>query len=324
MTAPITAVDAEFYTAQQRIVRTTVNEAQAAWRQLDSPAIDSATAAALRLQVVATVEEAQAEAAALAPLYIAATLAALGAVSNPVGALVSAMFSGIAANGLPLAALVDFALRRYRLALLAGVPPSEAHALGLAKLLTYVSTETADAGRIARHTTAILEPELAGYERVVTLPACGRCILLAGRLYTFSTGFLRHPRCDCDMRPVTHDQWHDDRPGNNPRDLFDSMTTEQQNKAFGVGDAEAIRAGADISRVVNARRKNAVYVAAGHEYTHDATTVRGHGRQLGELAKQGGQYSRSRVPRPTAAQLVNTVPDRAELIRQLRRFGYLR
>lgn len=126
----MSTVDAEFYTAQQRIVRTAANEAQTAWRQLDGPAIDTAAAAALRLQVGATVQEAQAEAAALAPLYIAATLAALGAVSNPVGALVSAMFYGLAANGLPLAALVDFALRRCRLALLAGVHPSEAHAPG--------------------------------------------------------------------------------------------------------------------------------------------------------------------------------------------------
>ncbi|MCX2950851.1 hypothetical protein [Lentzea sp. NEAU-D7] len=324
MTAPKTEVDTRFYTAQQRIVRTAANEAQTAWRRLDSPAADSAAATALRLQVVATIEEAQAEAAALAPLYIAATLAALGAVSNPVGALVSAMFAGLATNGMPLSALVDFALRRYRLALLAGVPPSEAHALGLAKLLTYVTTEAADAGRLARHTAAILEPELAGYERVVTLPACGRCILLAGRLYSFSTGFERHPTCDCDMKPVTHDQWHNDRPSNTPRGLFESMTPAQQNKAFGPGDAEAIRAGADISRTVNARRKNAVYVAGGHEYTLDATTVRGHGRQLGELGKQGGRYSRSRVPRPTAAQLVNTARDRDELIRQLGRFGYVR
>ncbi|GHH59656.1 hypothetical protein [Lentzea cavernae] len=102
------------------------------------------------------------------------------------------------------------------------------------------------------------------------------------------------------------------------------MTTAQQNKAFGPGDAEAIRAGADISRTVNARRRNAVYVAGGHEYTLDATTVRGVGRQLGDLAKQGRRFSSTRTPRPTAAQLVNTARDRDELINQLRRFGYLR
>lgn len=102
------------------------------------------------------------------------------------------------------------------------------------------------------------------------------------------------------------------------------MTPEQQNKAFGPGDAEAIRAGAGISRTVNARRKNAVYVAGGREYSLDATTVRGVSRQVGELAKQGGRYSRSHTPRPTAAQLVDTARKRNELINQLRRFDDLR
>ena len=109
------------------------------------------------------------------------------------------------------------------------------------------------------------------------------------------------------------------------RALFDAMTPAQQNEAFGVGAADAIRAGADISRVVNARRRNAVYVAGGHEYTREATTVRGIGRQLGELGRQPGRrYSSARTPRPTAAQLVNTARDRDELITQLRWFGYLR
>jgi hypothetical protein len=50
---------------------------------------------------------------------------------------------------------------------------------------------------------ALAEQEVAGYERTVVLAACGRCILLAERLYRYSTGFLRHPRCDCQMKPVT-------------------------------------------------------------------------------------------------------------------------
>ncbi|GAA1291945.1 hypothetical protein [Saccharothrix xinjiangensis] len=120
-------------------------------------------------------------------------------------------------------------------------------------------------------------------------------------------------------------EWREDGANRSPRALFDGMTRAQQDKAFGKGDAAAIRAGADIGRVVNARRRGQVYVASGYEFTRDATTSRGIGRQLGELAKQGGRYRRSQVPRPTAAQLVNAVGEnREELVRQLRRFGYLR
>lgn len=325
VTTSLVMTDTMYYVAQQRIVRMAVDRTQTAWNQLD--AADSVTVwtEQVRPSVVEHLEYAQESAASLAPLYIAATLAAARAVSSPVAAVVAAAFAGFAANGLPLALLLDFAFRLYQRSLAAGMPPSEARAIGLARLLTYVSTETADAGRLAHAAAALAEPEIAGYERTVILPACGRCILLAGRLYRYSTGFLRHRRCDCQMKPVTWEQWRENNTGNHPRALFEGMTPAQQNKAFGVGDAEAIRAGADISRVVNARRKGAVFVAGGHEYTHEATTVRGVGRQLGELGKQPGRrYSSARTPRPTAAQLVNTVRDRDELITQLRRFGYLR
>ncbi|NKE61752.1 hypothetical protein FXN61_35335 [Lentzea sp. PSKA42] len=320
-----TTADADHYRAQQRIVRVAVDQAQAAWKLLNASDAFGSWTQLVRPRVVQDLEHAQESAAALAPLYIAATLATARAVSSPVAAVVAAAFAGFAANGLPLALLLDFAFRLYQKAVAAGMPPSEARAIGLARLLTYVSTETADAGRLAHAAAALAEPEIAGYERIIVLPACGRCILLAGRLYRYSTAFLRHPRCDCQMKPVTWEQWREDRPGNHPRALFEAMTPAQQNDAFGAGDADAIRAGADISRVVNARRRNAVYVAGGHEYTREATTVRGVGRQLGDLGKQPGRrYSSARTPRPTAAQLVNTARDRDELITQLRRFGYLR
>ncbi|WP_158885063.1 hypothetical protein [Amycolatopsis anabasis] len=314
-----TAADREYYRAQQRIVRQAANQVQRAWTELDTE-----TWPELRPELVAAITEGQADAAALAPRYIAATLAAAGAVSNPLGELVARGFAGRAANGLSLARLVDFAFSLYRRAIGLGMPPSEARAAGLARALLYTSTEVADAGRLAVQVGSVLEPEIAGHERIVHLPACGRCTQLAGRLYRNSTGFLRHPRCDCSMKPVTREQWRTQRPGNNPRALFTAMTPEQQEKAFGKGGAAAIRAGADLSRVVNARRKGAVYVAGGHEYTREAITSRGVGRQLGDLKKRPGRrYRTSGVARPTPAQLVNSTRDEPELTEQLRRFGYL-
>jgi hypothetical protein len=321
---PSTGTDADYYRAQQRIVRVAVDQAQTAWRQLDPREASASWVEEVRPQVVTAVEEAQQESAALAPLYIAGTLLAAGAVSAPLALLVASAFVGLAANGLLISALMDFAFGYYRRAKAADVPETEARALGLAKLLTYVSTETDDTARLAVHVGAVVEPEIAGYERVVTLPACGRCILLSGRLYRYSTGFLRHPRCDCSMRPVTSEQWREGGTSRSPQALFDGMTRAQQDKAFGKGEAAAIRAGADIGRVVNARRAGQVYVAGGYELTREAITSRGIGRQLGALAKQGGRYRRSQVPRPTAAQLVNAMGgNQEELIRQLRRFGYL-
>jgi hypothetical protein len=328
LTAPAqlsTGTEADYYRAQQRIVRAAVDQAQTAWRQLDPRDPSASWVEEVRPEVVTAVEEAQQESASLAPLYIAGTLLAAGAVSAPLALLAASAFVGLAANGLVLSALMDFAFGYYRRARAADVPETEARALGLAKLLTYVSTETNDTARLAVHVGAVVEPEIAGYERVVTLPACGRCILLSGRLYRYSTGFLRHPRCDCTMRPVTSEQWREGGSSRSPQALFDGMTLAQQDKAFGKDEAAAIRAGADIGRVVNTRRRGQLYVAGGREFTREAVTSRGIGHQLGELSKRGGRYRRTGTLRPTAAQLVGVVGDDAdELVRQLRRFGYVR
>lgn len=324
MTAPTTSPDTSYYLDQQRVLRAAVDRAQAAWRELPAGTDGHEVwTGQVRPELVSAVEQAQADSVSLAPLYVAATIAAAGAVSAPLGALVTRAWVGYATTGLPLAALADFAYRHYQRSLALGVAPSEARTMGLARLLRYVATETADAGRLASTAAAVLEPEIVGYERGVHLPACGRCIQLAGRLYRYSTGFLRHPNCDCIMHPVTRDRWRTNRPTNTPHALFDQMTSAQQDKAFGIDAATAIRAGADISRVVNARRHGAVYTAGGHEYTHEATTVRGVGRRLGDLTKRGRRYRTTGVARPTPAQLVNTARNEAELTMLLRQFGYL-
>ena len=100
-----TSSDVDYYRVQQRIVRVAVDQAQAAWHQLDADAFGSWTQQ-VRPSVVEHLKYAQESAAALAPRYIAATLAAARAVSSPVAAVVAAAFAGFAANGLPLALLL--------------------------------------------------------------------------------------------------------------------------------------------------------------------------------------------------------------------------
>ncbi|MEV5542803.1 hypothetical protein AB0L13_38875 [Saccharopolyspora shandongensis] len=87
--------------------------------------------------------------------------------------------------------------------------------------LTYASTEISDAARSAVQIAETAHPGAAGHERVVRLPACDRCIVLAGKFYRYSTGFLRHPRCDCTMVPVSRAGWRDGQPENTPAELFE-------------------------------------------------------------------------------------------------------
>jgi hypothetical protein len=132
-----------------------------------------------------------------------------------------------------------------------GFSPRAAMARAGAFLDMVVRTVVADTGRQADQAAMVANKGVTSYIRVVELPACSRCIILAGREYGVSNGFLRHPRCDCTMEPVTRK--HTPTPLD-AKDLFDSMTPAQRRKVFGEAGAKAIDDGANISSVVNARK----------------------------------------------------------------------
>lgn len=108
-----------------------------------------------------------------------------------------------------------------------------------------------DAGRTAQSVDNATRPAVTGYVRSLNAPSCSRCAILAGRVYRYSTGFLRHPRCDCLMTPTN------EAIGTNlvtdPLAAFERGEIRDLSKA----DAQAIREGADISQVVNVQRKAA-------------------------------------------------------------------
>ena len=98
---------------------------------------------------------------------------------------------------------------------------------------------------------AIVRPTVTTYVRMVNLPACSRCILLAGRSYRMETAFRRHPKCDCRHIPTVENLAGD--VTTDPTAAFRTLTTEQQDRIFTKAGAQALRDGADMSRVVNAR-----------------------------------------------------------------------
>jgi hypothetical protein len=314
--------------ATQVIVRRRVEEIQQAWRSgLDMGALRASFAAFVAPVFVAAVSTGQTQAASLVEPYVASVMEATGA--DPIEStsnVVPAGFAGVTASGLPLVFLADLMVIRLLADIAAGLPVVDASARGLRRALLYAATEITDAGRIATQAQMVGDRRVAGYERVVKLPACGRCVILAGRLYRYSTGFRRHPRCDCTMLPVTADQWRASTVDNHPKALFESMTRPQQDAAFGARNAEAIRAGADLSQVVNAR--SGAMLIAGRWTTTVGTTSRGlAGMRMGELhTRPGRRYRMSQVARPTAGQLIldHAHGSRAELVAALHRYGYLR
>lgn len=114
-----------------------------------------------------------------------------------------------------------------------------------------VSTLVNDAGRTASLVDIVRRPAISGYVRSLNLPSCSRCAVLAGRVYRYSTGFQRHPLCDCIMTPTT--------AGVGDELTLDPTDAIEKGQITGLskGDLEALDLGADLGQVVNVRRRAA-------------------------------------------------------------------
>jgi len=311
--APAPALDHKADTT--RLATTTARAARAEWAQVDPDQIRTSWQNRLP-RVLTLVVAAQRAAAGLSEPYLRQLLGL-----DAEQALDPAALSGIASDGRPLDSLLAQPVVTALTYLATGRAVGDAMAAGLAMLEIIVGTQVHDAARVADLIGITTRPGVA-YTRVVELPACDRCIVLAGQTYSASEGFERHPRCDCGILPI--------RSGDSiplsPRELFDAMTPAQQLRRFGAGAAEAISAGADIGQVVNARR--GMTTAGGRAVTREGTTRRGlAGARMaaaaGSARAPGDRYARGRVLRPMPEQIIADAPSREAAIADLRRYGYL-
>jgi hypothetical protein len=147
-----------------------------------------------------------------------------------------------------------------------------------------------DAGRAAEQVAATVRPQI-GYVRFLSPPSCSRCAVLAGRVYRYSTGFLRHPNCDCTMIPTSVA---------NPAAVEDPVDLMRRGLVTGISkaDQKAIRDGADFGQVVNVRLRKAGLSTAG--------------RVLG------------RRGRPTPEAIYAAATSREDAVERLIAAGYLR
>lgn len=320
-----TAELAEQHRQQRRqLAAAAVAAGAALWDEVDDEALSESWLARLA-RLVDIVTGAQRAAARQADDHIGRALALRGIDSVPVGRVVPSSLAGVASDGRPLESLLLSPVVATKMAIARGADVDRARATGRATLDMTVSTQVADAGRVADGVAMATRPVVVGYERIVHLPACARCIILAGRLYRWSTGFARHPRCDCTMEPVTRDEWQNERPENEPRRLFERMSQQQRNKAFTEAGAAAIADGADPSQVVNARRG----MSAAGDTTTEGTTRRGlAGGRLGAwnadaTRRRGARYRSARAPRLMPETIYRIARDRDEALAMLQQHGYI-
>lgn len=146
-----------------------------------------------------------------------------------------------------------------------------------------------DAGRAAQGVDVATRPSVR-FVRHLNLPSCSRCAVLAGRVYRYSEGFLRHPNCDCVMIPTTvaaPDLTYD------PEQLARDGLVHGLSKA----DLQALGDGADFNQVVNVRLRRAGLSDAG------------------EVLDRAG--------RPTPAGIYRSTESREQAVDLLRRHGYI-
>ncbi len=201
-----------------------------------------------------------------------------GALPPAAGLLNPAALAGIASDGRDLLSLLQIPVITAKTAIRDGASTPRAMAIGGAHLQTIVRTQVSDAGRVADSVSTIARED-SRWVRVLYGNSCSRCVVLAGRIYPSRADFERHPRCDCYSVPVSTARNAEDAGLiTNPRAYFDSLSEADQNRVFTKAGAEAIRHGADISQVVNARRGAAGLAPAGGRLTAEEKKAIGSGR----------------------------------------------
>ncbi|EFL01594.1 conserved hypothetical protein [Streptomyces sp. SPB78] len=259
--------------------------------------------------------------------FVAQAMAARGAGAAFAAELRPAAFAGIASDARPLTTLLYLPGITTYTSLAAGMDPQAALAAGLSQMGRMISTQIADASRSATQVAMTSHRRCIAYVRVVKLPACGRCIILAGKQYSYSTGFQRHPKCDCGMDPIDIERWGDVP---SPEDLVKQMSPEEQRRRLGAAAVDALDKGADLAQVVNARRGMQTMTAYGHtvKATTEGATVRGlAGKRLaaefGAEKVRGQRYRVARTPRLMPEEILRISTSREQQLRLLRKHGYL-
>lgn len=280
------------------------------WRKLGPNWIADAWAERIPT-VTAAVTAAQRTAAVSALVSGALALGEQGQWATPDGLVDPDAFAGLAADGRNLDTLLRAPAITARTLIADGVEPAQALAAGGRQLSMMVLTEIADAGRGAAGVQIAARPRV-GYVRMLNPPSCSRCVVLAGRFYRWNQGFLRHPRCDCKHVPtMVTDQAEAFAEGliDDPYTAFERMSEAEQNRVFTNAGAQAIRDGADMYQVVNARR-GMKYRGA---FTSEGTSKHG----------WAGQILRRGQKRMTPETIYRLNPNREQAVEALRAQGYI-
>lgn len=356
---PTPEASTAYYAQQQRLTVATLLLTRREWDRMSAADLDGSWRT-VGPRLTLTVLSAQLGAARAAEPYLTRVLDELQIADEPVASLAPRAFVGVTGDGRPVESLLYGAVTTAKTAAGNGASTREMLAAGRGWLDMAVQTTLADTGRQSVSAGMTARPAVRGWVRQLNPPSCSRCAVLAGKFFKWNQGFQRHPRCDCRHIPADEDVAGD--LTTDPRRYFDSLAAAEQDRLFTQAGAQAIRDGADIGQVVNARRGARGMAPAGARLTADeirmlrggrgrgrleptrafgrdlfitteGTTVRGvSGQVIGQRAgatatadrAAGDRYRRARAPRLMPESIYQVAGgSRDEAIRLLRLNGYL-
>ncbi len=282
----------DHYFASAQIIQDTGVLLERVWDKVDFTDLSGSwdNVADLALVSVAAGQEA---AAGLADGYVSA----LG--FDREGSVVPAAFSGAASDGSDLDSLLYMSVISTKEAIAEGANRSASLATGLHTLLRVGATQVGNAGRGADGVAMAASPRVTHWVRMLQLPSCGRCAVLAGKRFTWKADFARHPFCDCIAVPSI--EFVADEIRINP----DAAVRAGQVNGLSKEDTKAIvEDGADASQVINAHA--GMYTAGGRK-----------------LTRQGSPRRLQGEDRMRPEQIYREAATRAEAIALLQKHGYL-
>ena len=241
------------YKAMQRLQALVVLAAAELWAETSLTDLSGSWAAQIPLltPILAGVQVKAAEAGAA---YGGAVLAGQGLYEAPAHFVDPSAFAGVASDGRSLEGLLYAPIPHAKTLIAGGMAPAQAVEQGGKFLTTLVRTQVADAGRGAAGVDTATRRGV-GYVRMLNPPSCPRCSILAGKFFRWNAGFDRHPRCDCvHVQTTAVHAAESEGLMHDPYEYFRSMPEAEQDKKYGKAEAQAIRDGADIFQVVNAKR----------------------------------------------------------------------
>lgn len=268
-------------------------------------------------RLVITVMAAQLAASTEAVRAVPLMLAEQGINADPVESVTARGLVGWASDGRDLPGLLDYTRS----------PDVTATAFDL-----IVATQLQDVARAAASVAITVRPSVAGYVRMLNPPSCSRCVVQAGKWFRWNQGFQRHPKCDCRHVPASEDTAGDLRT--NPDAYFESLSKVEQDKAFTKAGAEAIRDGADVGQVVNARAGMStaqVIHSKGDRWTASGRLVRTQAFGQDVYATTEGMTRRGVAHAARTGKKVRLMPEsiyeiadsRTDAIRLLKAHGYI-